>query len=129
MAVDSLYVVDSLGMTQAIAMERPHFSIATLFVEGGTAGMLLITIMLIALLIAAWKAPNWVKEIGISALVVSIFWTVCGLHQAAGVIQMAGDISPAVVWGGVKVMTISLLYGLAVYFLSLIIRIIQKPRI
>ena len=116
-------------MTQAIAMERPHFSIATLFVEGGTAGMLLITIMLIALLIAAWKAPNWVKEIGISALVVSIFWTVCGLHQAAGVIQMAGDISPAVVWGGVKVMTISLLYGLAVYFLSLIIRIIQKPRI
>jgi hypothetical protein len=129
MAADSLYVADSLGMVEAIPIERAPFSIVNFFVEGGLGGMIIITVLLIALLAAAWKAPNWVKEIGIAALVVSVFWTVCGLHQAAGVIQMAGDISPAVVWGGVKVMTISLLYGLAVYFLSLIIRIIQKPRI
>ena len=129
MAVDSLYVVDSLGMTQAIAMERPHFSIATLFVEGGTAGMLLITILLIALLIAAWKAPNWVKEIGIGALVVGAFWTLLGLRQAAEAVVMTGDISPVLVWSGIRVMSISFMYSLIVYFLSLIIRIIQKPRI
>lgn len=129
MVADSLYVVDSLGVPEAVAFEQAPFSIVNFFVEGGLGGMIAITVLLIALLVAAWKAPNWVKEIGIGALVVGVFWTVCGLNQAAGVVQMVGDISPAVVWGGVKVMTISLLYGLAVYFLSLIIRIIQKPRI
>lgn len=129
MVTDSLYVADSLGMVEAVPFERAPFSIVNFFVEGGLGGMIVITVLLIALLAAAWKAPNWVKEIGIAALVAGIFWTVCGLSQAAGVVQMVGDISPAVVWGGIKVMTIPLLYGLVIYFLSLIIRIIQKPRI
>ena len=129
MVADSLYVADSLGMVEAVPFERAPFSIVNFFVEGGLGGMIIITVLLIALLAAAWKAPNWVKEIGIAALVAGIFWTVCGLSQAAGVVQMVGDISPAVVWGGIKVMTIPLLYGLVIYFLSLVIRIIQKPRI
>ncbi|MBR5736122.1 MAG: hypothetical protein IKX60_04975 [Bacteroidales bacterium] len=102
---------------------------AQLFVEGGAFGMILITLFLIALFIAAWKAPRWVKEIGIGALVVAIFWNLQGLYQALGVVQMAPDISPAVIAGGLKVAMISLLYGLIVYFVSLIIRIAQKPRI
>lgn len=129
MVTDSLFVADSLGMVEAVPFERAPFSIVNFFVEGGLGGMIIITVLLIALLAAAWKAPNWVKEIGLAALVAGVFWTVCGLSQAAGVIQTVGDISPAVVWGGVKVMTIPLLYGLVIYFLSLIIRIIQKPRI
>ena len=129
MVADSLYVADSLGMVEAVPFERAPFSIVNFFVEGGLGGMIIITVLLIALLAAAWKAPNWVKEIGIAALVAGIFWTVCGLSQAAGVVQMVGDISPAVVWRGIKVMTIPLLYGLVIYFLSLVIRIIQKPRI
>ena len=129
MVTDSLFVADSLGMVEAVPFERAPFSIVNFFVEGGLGGMIIITVLLIALLAAAWKAPNWVKEIGLAALVAGVFWAVCGLSQAAGVIQTVGDISPAVVWGGVKVMTIPLLYGLVIYFLSLIIRIIQKPRI
>ena len=129
MVTDSLFVADSLGMVEAVPFERAPFSIVNFFVEGGLGGMIIITVLLIALLAAAWKAPNWVKEIGLAALVAGVFWTVCGLSQAAGVIQTVGDISPAVVWGGVKVMTIPLLYGLVIYFLSLIIRIILKPRI
>ena len=129
MVTDSLYVLDSLGMTEAIPMERAPFSIVNFFVEGGLGGMIVITVLLIALLAAAWKAPNWVKEIGIGALVAGIFWTVCGLSQAADAIQRFDDISPSIIWGGVKVMLIPLLYGLVIYFLSLVIRIIQKPRI
>lgn len=129
MVADSLYVADSLGMVETVPFDAPRFSIVNFFVEGGLGGMIVITVLLIALLAAAWKAPNWVKEIGIGALVAGIFWTVCGLSQAAGVVQMVGDISPAVVWGGIKVMTIPLLYGLVIYFLSLVIRIVQKPRI
>ncbi len=42
---------------------------------------------------------------------------------------MIGDVSPAVICGGLKVTLIATSYGLIVYFISLIIRIIQKPRI
>ena len=123
------YVVDSLGVSHPETVERASEPITHLFVEGGLAGMIAITVLLIALFLAAWKAPKWVKEIGIAALVVGIFWSICGLTQMLQVLQMIGDVSPAVVCGGLKVTLISTLYGLIVYFISLIIRVIQKPRI
>ncbi len=91
--------------------------------------MIVITLLLIALFVAAWKAPKWVKEIGIGALVVGIFWTLRGLSQMLGVFEMFGEASPTIVCGGLKVTLISTIYGLIVYFVSLIIRVIQKPRI
>ena len=36
-----------------------------LFVQGGLFIMSLITVLFVGLLLAAWKAPAWVKEIGI----------------------------------------------------------------
>ena len=102
---------------------------ATLFFEGGLPGMIAITLLLIALLFAAWKAPRWVKEIGLGALVVSAFWTLYGLYQMFSIIQVTGDVPFSVACGGFKVALIGFLYGLIVYFISLIIRVIQKPRI
>ena len=67
------YVVDSLGNTHQEVIEKTSEPITNLFVEGGLAGMIVITLLLIALFVAAWKAPKWVKEIGIGALVVGIF--------------------------------------------------------
>ena len=124
-----MYVVDSLGVSHPETFERPGFSIARLFVEGGMGFMIIITLLLIALLFAAWKAPRWVKEIGIGALVVSVFATLLGYLQICEALQMFGDVSAAVIAGGMKVAMIPVLYGLIVYFISLIIRIIQKPRI
>lgn len=123
------YVVDSLGVSQPEAVEKVSKSLPTLFVEGGLVGMIAISLLLICLFIAAWKAPKWVREIGIAALVVSIFWTLCGLYQIFDAVQMFGDISFPVICGGLKVALISTFYGLIVYFISLIIRIIQKPGI
>ena len=91
--------------------------------------MICISLFFIAIFIAAWKAPRWVKEIGIGALVFAIFGTLSGLVQMFDAIQMFGDISPAVICGGLKVTLIPTFYGLIVYFVSLIIRVIQKPRI
>lgn len=91
--------------------------------------MSIITVELIALLLAAWKAPAMVKELGLMALVTGFFWQLVGLYQAAGAVQMAGDISLGLMAGGFKVSLISVLYGMAVYFLSLIIRAVQKPKI
>ena len=129
MKEEIIYVVDSLGVSHPETFEKPGFSISQLFMEGGALGMTIITIFLIALLVAAWKAPRWVKEIGIGALVVAILWNMMGIYQAFGVVEQVGDISMSLLCGGIRVTMISLMYGLIVYFISLIIRVIQKPRI
>ena len=123
------YVVDSLGVSHQETIERASVSIPQLFVEGGLVWMIGISLFLIAIFIAAWKAPRWVKEIGIGALVFAIFGTLLGLAQVFDAIQMFGDISPAVICVGLKVTLIPTFYGFIVYFVSLIIRVIQKPRI
>ena len=123
------YVVDSLGVSHQEVIERPAMSIARLYVEGGAGAMTIITIFLIILLIAAWKAPKWVKEIGIGALVISVFFTLLGRAQVLDTLQLFGDVPFSVVCGGLKVTLITTFYGLIVYFLSLIIRVVQKPRI
>lgn len=100
-----------------------------LFLAGGKLGMSILTAELICMLFAAWKAPAWVKEIGLLALVTGIFYQFLGMFQAFGVIQMAGDISPSLVAGAMRMMYISLIYALAIYAISLVIRMLQKPRI
>ncbi|MBQ6254843.1 MAG: hypothetical protein IJK05_09400 [Bacteroidales bacterium] len=124
-----IYSVDSLGVFHPETIEKADWSISQLFMQGGPAGMTVITLFLIALFIAAWKAPRWVKEIGIGALVFSVFWTLKDLYQIFGFIEMYDDLSRGVTCGGLRVAMISLFYGIIVYFVSLVIRIIQKPRI
>ena len=106
-----------------------HFSLVDSFVNAGLGGMIIITLLLIALLVAAWKAPRWVKEIGIGALVFGIFWALLGMYQASDTFQITGDVSPVILFGALKLVLIPLIYGLIIYFISLIIRIIHKPRI
>ena len=126
---NTYYVVDSLGVSHPETIDVQPWTLSRFFVEGGMTGMILISLMLIALFLAAWKAPRWVREIGIGALVLSVFLTLMGLFQIFGVTEMFGDISFAVISGGLKVAMIPLFYGLIVYFISLIIRVVQTPRI
>ena len=86
-------------------------------------------LLCIALLVAAWKAPRWVREIGLGALVFAFFATLFGLTQMMDAIQMVGDVSPVILAACFKVALIPTFYGLIVYFISLILRVIQKPRI
>ena len=105
-------------------------NIFQLFVSGGYGFMSIITLMLVGLFFAAWKAPNWIKEIGLFALAFGIFGFVLGMMQAAEFIQSyGGDLSPNVIWGGIKVALIAPAYGIIVYLVSLILRVIKKPRI
>ena len=100
-----------------------------IFVMGGIPWMTTLTLILLALLLAAWKAPAWVKEIGMIALVVGVLGTVVGVCQAADDIAAAGNIAPGIVWTGMRVALITTLYGILIYLVSLVIRIVQKPRI
>ena len=97
--------------------------------EGGAPYMGLLTVELIALLLAAWKAPAWVKEIGLIALMTGILSTLLGLFMAFGSLSQASDIAAVVVYAGMKVALITTLYGCLIYLASLVIRIVQKPRI
>ena len=103
--------------------------IRTLFIEGGAFGMTLLTVEFILMILAAWKAPAWVKELGLLALMTGAMWTLYGFYQITGFVEREGDLAMAIIAGGIHVALISVHYGGVIYMVSLIMRIIQKPRI
>ena len=100
-----------------------------LFMEGGPIGMAVLTILLVLMLFAAWKAPAWVREIGLAALVWGFFWQVAGIYQMLDVLQTLSDVSTSVIYGGAKVTLVPAMYGMLIFIASLIIIVAQKPRL
>ena len=124
--------VDTLVCDLSGAVELPsppHVPLTDYFVNGGPILMSIITILLIAVLFAAWKAPAWVKDLGILALSASVFMTIMSLYQFFNTIMLYGEASFRVYCSGLTIVLLPLLYGLLVYIVSIIIRIAQKPRI
>ena len=68
-------------------------------------------------------------KIGLLALISGIVYTLLGFSQAMGFVQRAGDISFSLLAGGLRVACIPVIYGMLIYLLSLVIRMVQKPRI
>ncbi len=100
------------------------------FVNGGVGFMSVLTVLLVAIFFAAWKAPRWVKEIGSFALVFGFLGMILSILQLLGGLQTAGDDLPAaVIYGGLKVTLIPVIYGAVIYLISLVVRVIQKPRL
>lgn len=92
--------------------------------------MAIITVLLVAIFFAAWKAPRWIKEIGLLALAVGFLGLFLGMYQAFSFIaHEAPDIAAHIVYGGVSVALIAPTYGIIVYMISLVVRMIKKPRI
>ncbi len=107
----------------------PHVPLTDYFINGGPILMSIITVLLIAVLFAAWKAPAWVKELGILTLAASVFMSFMSLYQFFHTIMLYGEASFRVYCSGLTIALLPLLYGLLVYIVSIIIRIVQKPRI
>ena len=99
-----------------------------IFVQGSVGWMTLITLVLVGVLIAMWKAPNWVRELGKLGLAVGLLVWFIGFCQAFVDIMKAGDISMGVVCGGVKVGLITPMYGILVYLVSVVISMLQSSR-
>ena len=98
-----------------------------LFQLGGYIPMSFVTVLLIALLLAAWKAPGWVKEIGLITLAFGFLWIANGTIESGNTMQNDNIIiSPNLVWMGVKCWLIPVAYSIIVYIVSLIIRIFIK---
>lgn len=92
--------------------------------------MAILTVLLVGIFFAAWKAPRWVKEIGIFALAFGFFSLCLGLRQAFMFIEAADPpVQQNIIFGGMGVAMIPVLYGMIIYLVSLVIRVIQKPKI
>ena len=100
-----------------------------LFYQGGTLFMSLLTILLIALIVSAFKFPEWINEIGLLALAVGALGQISGLYAAFKGIEEMAQVSQQMMAGGLRVSSITTMYGLIIYIISLVIRIVQKPRL
>ena len=69
---------------------------------------------------------NDIKAIGIFAIVWGVFGQSIGLFSALQAIETAGDISPAMIYGGLKVSMITTLYGTFIFLFSWLITILMN---
>lgn len=87
------------------------------------------------MLFAAWKAPRWVREIGLAARVLGMIYFLMWLYSISdfighgGATGISADSLIPILFCGFRVALIAPVYGLIVYGLSLILRIAVKPRI
>ena len=105
-----------------------------LFQMGGMLFMSLLTLLLIGVVIATlkyWgkvgddqKELDLIKSLGLLALVIGILGQMIGLFDAFEAIQQMGSVSPAMLAGGLKVSSITSIYGVIIYAVSLIIWIV-----
>jgi hypothetical protein len=93
-------------------------------------GIGLVTLILIALFFVAWKAPAWVRETGLIGLATGWLWTVCEfMSMAKAIVDCQPDVDMYIIWAAVPSALIPAAYGTIVYIISLIIRIVRKPRL
>ena len=118
-------------------------SIIELFLTGGVLFMSIITILGIAMIIYSVKSfiavfakndysgkgINYVLMFGSLALIIGLLGQAIGMFQSFGIIQEVGDISPALIAGGLKVSMIAPLYGAIYFIISFPIWVVLREKI
>jgi len=114
-------------------------TLANLFHVGGPLFMGILTCLLIsilamgvifAILITNGRAArmeafthrlSYLKAVGLFSMITGILGQLIGLVMAFAAIERAGDISPAMVWGGLKVSMYTTLYGIGIYLFTILL--------
>ena len=104
-------------------------AITDFFMMGNPWFMSFLTLLLALVFLAAWKAPAWVRNIGVIALACGFLFSVLGLYQMYDYMQAHGEIAAAVVYGGYKCGLVPVSYGTIIFIISQITYLCQKPRI
>ncbi len=99
------------------------------FIQGNPVPMGIITLILVLVFFAAWKAPAWVGNLGKLGLAAGILGTLFGISQMLDFLGGNAETPAAVIYRGLKVTLIPLYYGIFVYIAALIISTVQKPRL
>ena len=95
------------------------------FMMGGPLFMGILTLILLLMMYAAVR-NGCVKELGLLALAVGFMGQLLGLFAAFEGIEQMGGVSQAMLAGGLKVSSITSIYGLFIYIVSLLIQIVKK---
>ncbi len=117
-------------------------AISNFFMEGNPLCMSALTLLLALVFLAAWKAPAWLRNIGLIALACGFLFGAFGLYQMYDVLQESfrafnetGDVSPSnlvpppAIYGGYKCVLIPIIYGIIIFIISQIAHLCKKPRI
>lgn len=64
---------------------------------------------------------SYLKSMGLFTMIVGILGQLIGLLMAFGAIEKAGDISPQMIYGGLKISFYTTVYGILVYLLSILL--------
>jgi hypothetical protein len=106
-----------------------------LFYMGGPLFMGILTIILITTLVVAvlngykvlkgdyesdmaFRKIGYIKSLGLFGLVVGVLGQLIGLLGAFSAIEEAGNVSAAIVAGGLKISMITTIYGFVIYLIS-----------
>ena len=109
-----------------------------LFWMGGVEFMSILTLMFLASLLFAIRASvavfskgekgeqvnsklNYVKSFGLLALVTGILGQLIGMYSAFSAIEQMGEVSQAMLAGGLKVSSITAIYGLLIFVITRLI--------
>ena len=89
-----------------------------LFFEGGILFMSVISFFLIMTGVSFYTHSEKLKTYGNPGLVSGLLGSFIGLYSAFNFIQQAGNVSPSVLAGGLRVALICSIYGIIVYVIS-----------
>jgi biopolymer transport protein ExbB/TolQ len=110
-----------------------------LFHMGGPLFMGILTILLVLVLTLAIVFAIWIitgriqkldifrhrltylKSLGLLTMITGILGQLVGLVMAFSAIERAGDISPQMIYGGLKISMYTTLYGIGIYLLALVL--------
>ena len=85
----------------------------------------ILTLILLLMIYGAVR-KRCVKELGLLALAVGFMGQLLGLFGAFEGIEQMGGVSQPILAGGLKVSSITSVYGLLIYIVSLVIQIARK---
>ena len=120
-----------LQVAEPVMLEpEPGMTLSQTFMAGGWHFMALITLALICALLAAWKAPAWVKPLGKVAIAIGILSFLMGVQDMADCCAKVGSEIPFSVYcSGFKVALIAPIYSIIVYVIITIADTVRRPRI
>jgi len=94
----------------------------TLFLQVGPLFMSLLTLILLGVIYAHFTRKPYSNTLGVMALFMGVLGQCIGLYNMfIGIESMGGEVSRALLAGGLKVSMISTFYGLLIYSLNLLL--------
>lgn len=99
------------------------------FVESGIIVSVILTLILVASFVVMIKAPKRLREVGIFAVLVAVISVLCNAKQLFDALaQVDGNISPNVLFTGMKIYAIRLIYGFSICAVTVVERFFTKPK-